>query len=166
MVNYERAVPVCGADQAGQPVTPAGFSRMATSHTAWLTCGCSMRMKFRVTLAASCSRDFHGHSCFSVDAGSFRVVWFSEPAGRAAVYLPAWTLYDPSGSIAGRVHQRTYRSWGARPLKRVSIGVAFACYAAGLRAGVVGKPDRQHVRCGFDHRSVPAKAHERDTAAD
>jgi len=28
----------------------------------------------------------------------------SEPAGRAAVRLPAWILYDAEGSIAGRVH--------------------------------------------------------------
>jgi hypothetical protein len=160
-------------------------------------------MNFLVTLAAPCSRDFHSHSCFSVGAGNFRVVWFgaaikntfigkllcrtltvttvpqaptvidtdpaicmgdrmyaafgstvnlsvrvrghhanalvttddgpvpvvldpgvpldqdpaghlrrilrrrellSEPAGRVAVRLPAWTLHDPEGSIAGRVH--------------------------------------------------------------
>jgi len=51
-------------------------------------------------------------------------------------------------------------------VRLVAFVVAFACYAAGLPAGVVGKPDRQHVRRGFDHRPVPAKAHERDTAPD
>lgn len=53
--------------------TPLG-SVVWTAHTA---CDCSTRMKFLVTLAAPCSRDFHSHNCFSVDAGGFRAVWFN-----------------------------------------------------------------------------------------
>jgi hypothetical protein len=33
--------------------------------------------EFLGTFATPCSHDFYSHSCFSVDAGSFRVVWFS-----------------------------------------------------------------------------------------